>query len=43
VVVEGKQSLRPGSKVREAKEKSAAPTSAPAPSTPKTSSAADKK
>ncbi len=43
VVVEGKQSLRPGSKVREAKEKSAVPTPAAAPSAPTTPSATDKK
>jgi len=49
VIVEGKQNLRPGSKVREAKDKTKdkikppAPASAPSPSTPTTSSATDKK
>jgi RND family efflux transporter MFP subunit len=43
VVVEGKQSLRPGSKVREAKEKSGTPAPTSGPGTPTTSSATDKK
>ena len=43
VVVEGKQNLRPGSKVREAKEKAKTPATTPAPATPTTTSVPDKK
>ncbi len=43
VVIEGKQNLRPGSKVREAKEKTKAPATSAAPATPTTTSVPDKK
>jgi hypothetical protein len=44
VVIEGKQNLRPGGKVREAKKASAKPTAKPdAPAAPSTNSSTEKK